>query len=99
MPHLNKSDRRLSNNPKLFPRSTRKIRKITTVSDILTQDDVKTVLDKLIKKQDDICDMICIYHNHEGYVGYFVTSESTVERITYMMEQAKIWMLTEESDE
>lgn len=74
-------------------------KEIVTVDSILTFDNVKDLIQRLIKDQAEITDMICIYHDQEGNVNQKCTSHMPIERIVTMLEQVKISFLFQDDGE
>jgi predicted XRE-type DNA-binding protein len=69
-----------------------------TVDSILTQDNVKTVIAKLIREQKDIAVMVCIYRNRHEELYWKVTEGISIDQIITMLEQTKICLLTQEEE-
>jgi quinol monooxygenase YgiN len=74
-------------------------RKQLTVSDLLTQDDVKTTIDTVIKDKAEITDLICIYQDKEGFINYHWSKNTTLDRRILLLEQVKFWMLKDDEDD
>jgi hypothetical protein len=74
-------------------------RKLITVDSILTQDNVKDLLERLTKDQKNITHMICVYKDREDCLSWKVTEGITIDQIVSMLEQAKICILTQTEEE
>ena len=74
-------------------------RKQLTVNDLLTQDDVQSVLAKTIQDKAEITDLICIYQDKEGFINWHITSNTPPDRKVFLLEQVKIWMLEGDNDD
>jgi hypothetical protein len=74
-------------------------RKIVTVDSILTQDNVKDLIQRLIQKQAEIVDMVCIYHDREGSLNWSVTKELSLDLSISMIEQVKFYLLAQDNGE
>ena len=71
--------------------------RITTITDVLTQDDVKEALNTLIKLRANITDLVYVYRDRQGltHVNYGESEETAV----YMLEYGKHIMLTPDTEE
>lgn len=74
-------------------------RKLLTVDSILTQDNVKDLLERMTKDQKNITCMICVYKNREDQVAWKVTEGISIDQIISMLEQAKICIMTQTVEE
>ena len=74
-------------------------RKLITVDSILTQDNVKDLLERMAKNQKNITHMICVYKNREDQVAWKVTEGISIDQIISMLEQAKICIMTQTVEE
>lgn len=74
-------------------------RKLITVDSILTQDNVKDLLERMAKNQKNITHMICVYKNREDQVEWKVTEGISIDQIISMLEQAKICIMTQTVEE
>lgn len=84
---------------KLFRRNKKKApEKITTVNDILTNESVRILLEKVIAEQADITDLVVIYQTRNNEVVNYNTPDSTIDRIVYLMEQAKYWTMNGDNE-
>jgi hypothetical protein len=54
---------------------------------------VQKTIDNISKEQENITDLICVYQDREGVVGWKCTEGSTLERIVSMLETTKINLL------
>jgi hypothetical protein len=93
--------RQVKNKVVIDPKTRKHVKvshKITTINDILTQDDVKTTLSKVSKEQAEITDLICIYQDREGYISWYITKDTTLDRKILLLEQVKTWLLTGEDE-
>jgi uncharacterized ferredoxin-like protein len=73
---------------------------ITTIEDILTEDNVRDAFARMVEELPNITDMVCVYRDREGSINWKCTSESTIERIVSMIEIAKFGILApEEGDD
>ncbi len=75
---------------------TRK-KRITTVSDILTQDDVKDAINTLIEKRAEITDLVYVYRDRQGmtHVNYGESDEVSV----FLLEKGKSIIMMPETEE
>ena len=74
-------------------------KRLTTINDILTQDDVKETLSKVATDQAEITDLICIYQDKEGFINWHFTENTTLDRNILLLEQVKFWLLQGDNDE
>ncbi len=71
-------------------------RKLVTVNDILTRDDVYGMIDNLEKIKPHITDCIVIYMDKRDGMRYFVTTDNTAQSLaTWMLETTKLDLLEE----
>ena len=83
---------------KIKPR--RVVKRITTVEDILAQDDVNGLLADLEEKKPDINEMMVIYTDREGDIHWRFSSDviRTADAV-YWLEVAKTGILSDEDEE
>lgn len=86
MQGTNKTDKRKD-------RLSKRAKQITTIDNILAQENVKDTIERLTSEQAEITDMICIFRDREGALNWRVTKDTACERIISMLEQAKICLL------
>jgi hypothetical protein len=77
----------------------KKTRKLLTVDSILTQDNVKNLLQRLVKDQKNITVMLCIYRDREECLSWKTTEGATIDQIIAMLEQTKLCILTQTEEE
>ena len=76
----------------------RKVATITTVNDVLTEDNVRDAFARMVEELPNITDMVCIYRDRNGETNWKTTAEITIERVVSMLEIVKHCILSE-SDE
>ncbi len=85
-----------------LPKSALKVKskkRITTVEDILTRDDVNGILIHLDKVKPDISDLIVVYYDKEGNRwNYQITEDTLVSTATWLLESAKLALLSENEE-
>jgi hypothetical protein len=62
---------------------------LTTVETLLTNEDVKDLLDELILDQKDIDALIAIRQNKDGSMTWHITSNLPSSSIVYLLERIK----------
>ena len=80
-------------------RQKRKVTTITTVNDVLTEDNVRDAFARMVEELPNITDMICIYRDRDGETNWKTTAEITIERVVSMLEIVKHCILTDSGDE
>lgn len=82
------------------PISTPESQPITTVSDLLTTDDVNGILSDLNKVKHNISDLIVIYLDKETKrYSFQITANTLVTTVTWMLESTKLDVLEEDDEE
>ncbi len=80
--------------PKSALRIKKGVRRITTIEDLLTRDDINGILVALDKVKPHISDMIVIYFDKErNILDYIVTDETLVSKSVWMLEATKLDIL------
>ena len=78
---------------------TKRTTKLITVDSILTQENVKDTIGRLIKEQSNIVALICVYRDRGGTLNWKVSEGITFDQLITMLEQAKICLLTQEEED
>jgi len=80
-------------------------KRIKTVSDLLTSDDVKGMLDYLVSQKDNIAEMVVIQMNREGIVRIHTTA-NTDETLLFLtraqyhyLQQYTYWLSGADEDD
>ncbi len=76
---------------------TRK-KRITTVTDILTLNEVNNALDDIVEHRADINDLVIIYRNRAGEIHINYSSEQ-IETTVFLLRRAEHIMLTPDTEE
>ena len=75
-----------------------KAKKVTTVADILSKDDVNFVLDDVVARKDTIKELICIYCCDDDGI-FHATSAMPLSRVVYLLEIVKHVLLNDSEKE
>ena len=76
-----------------------KEKKVTTVADILSKDDVNFVLDDVVARKDTIKEIICIYCLADDTAIFHAASGIPLSRVIYLLEIVKHNLLTDSEKE
>jgi archaellum biogenesis ATPase FlaH len=79
---------RKTRNPDRLPKYSR--RPVTTVTDILTRDDVNDILSNITKQKDSIKHMIVITIDKEELYSWWTTDDTTMSTAIFMLESTKL---------
>jgi hypothetical protein len=93
MPHTNERKDKQAMKRFGLPFSALRLKRKTTVSDILTQDDVLSVLEDLANNKERIKDLIVIYTDSKGTYHWNVTGGTLSSTAIWMLEGVKLDVL------
>ena len=60
--------------------------KLTTVSNLLKEDDVTSVLSEVAERKNEISDLLCIFRTNDGVIEWRGTPETRESMAIYLME-------------
>ncbi len=72
--------------------------KKVTVDDLFAQADVNNILKDLNAEKQDIKSLVIIQQNKEGLIAWR-NSKMSLTHLTGLLEQVKVWTLTEDYDD
>ncbi len=76
---------------------TKRTKRLTTIEDVLTRDDVNGILADLYKVKPNISDLIVIYMDSKDERYHFITTDNTlVSTATWLLESVKLDLLNSE---
>ena len=73
-------------------------RKPLTVNDLLTKDDINTVVDDVLEKRADMSSLIVIYQDIDGKIRWNCSSIA-LSQFVFLLETVKVALLTEDDEE
>ena len=74
-------------------------KKVTTVTDLLTRDDVNDILGELAKRKVKIKHMVVITVDSEETQQWWITNETVISKAVYMMEATKFGLMSGDYEE
>ena len=76
-----------------------KAKRVTTVTDLLTRDDVNGILAELNQRKDKINHLIVLWADREGKQHGLFTDDTLASKAVYMLESSKFDLMTGDCEE
>jgi hypothetical protein len=74
-------------------------KRVTTITDLLTRDDVNDILAEVNKSKDKIKNMVVITVDHEDNQHWWITDETLNSIAVFMLESTKFDLMNEDCGE